>query len=97
MPSCKPVSLPSRACAWTSQASREGDRDRLGSFSGFACWKLANPSEVGFFGVVPTALLDSPGTGPSPPTAADAVVMTESSELRPTATGRTKSRSKMEQ
>ena len=80
-----------------SQASREGDRGRLGSFSGFACWKLANPSEVGLFGVVPTALLDSPSTGPSPPTAADAVVMTESSELRPTATGRTKSRSKMEQ
>ena len=67
-----------------SQASREGDRGRLGSFSGFAL-------------IVRVALLDSPGTGPSPPTTADAVVMTESSELRPTATGRTKIRSKMEQ
>ena len=75
MPSCMLVSFPSRACAWTgSQASREGDRGRLGSFSGFACWKLANPSEVGLFGVAPTALLDSPGTGPSHPTAADAVL-----------------------
>ena len=57
-----------------SQASSEVDRGRLGSFSGFACWKLANPSEVGLFGIAPTALLDSPGTGPSHPTAADTVL-----------------------
>ena len=38
-------------CLAESQASREGNRGRLGSFSGFACCNLANPSEVGLFGV----------------------------------------------
>ena len=42
-------SFPSRVCArHVSQASREGDRGRLASFSGLACWKLASPSEMGF-------------------------------------------------
>ena len=41
-------SLPSIVCAWhVSQASIEGDRGRLASFAGLACWKFANPNEVG--------------------------------------------------
>ena len=44
-------SFPSIVCAWhVSQASREGDRGRLASFAGLACWKLASPNEVGLIG-----------------------------------------------
>ena len=44
-------SLPSIVCAWhVSQASIEGDRGRLTSFAGLACWKFANPNEVGLVG-----------------------------------------------
>ena len=43
--------FPSRVVArHVSQASGEGDRGRLASFSGLACWKLVNPSEMGFVG-----------------------------------------------
>ena len=35
---------------WSEARTSNGGTGELGSFSGFACWNLANPSEVGLFG-----------------------------------------------